>query len=362
MRADLFCRVIDNLGDIGVSWRLARQLTHEKKWQIRLWVDDLSALQQLEPTLDRTLAQQCLAGVDIRVWPQQWLDTLPGDVVIASFSCELPSPLIERMADGQVPWLQLEYLSAEDWVPGYHLKSSRRADGLQPVFFFPGFTAGTGGLLREAGLLQRRRTWQADVARQRAWLKALDIHQAPDTRLGSVFTYRTAPLNDWVLALAGQPRPTHLLIPEGVPLPDLEPSTAGAVTWQRIPFLPQSEYDHLLWTMDFNLVRGEDSFVRAIWAGRPFVWQAYPQAEGAHHTKIRAFLTQTDLPNPIGDLFHAWSEGQTLPSLATLFSEPIWSCWQNACSALAGQLAQMPDLGTQIDQWCRTATSADRTR
>jgi hypothetical protein len=30
--------------------------------------------------------------------------------------------------------------------------------------------------------------------------------------------------------------------------------------------------------------------VRAHWAGKPFVWQAYPQDDGAHGAKIEAFL------------------------------------------------------------------------
>jgi uncharacterized repeat protein (TIGR03837 family) len=59
-----------------------------------------------------------------------------------------------------------------------------------------------------------------------------------------------------------------------------------------IPFLPQDRYDQLLWACDVNFVRGEDSFVRAQWAGRPFVWHIYPQDEGAHWVKLAAFLTR----------------------------------------------------------------------
>jgi hypothetical protein len=44
---DIFCRVIDNYGDIGVCWRLARQLANEYPYQIRLWVDELAALKMI---------------------------------------------------------------------------------------------------------------------------------------------------------------------------------------------------------------------------------------------------------------------------------------------------------------------------
>jgi hypothetical protein len=38
------------------------------------------------------------------------------------------------------------------------------------------------------------------------------------------------------------------------------------------------------------LVRGEDSFVRAQFAGKPFIWDIYPQDIDAHLKKLDAFL------------------------------------------------------------------------
>ena len=60
-----------------------------------------------------------------------------------------------------------------------------------------------------------------------------------------------------------------------------------------LPLLTQRDYDHLLWACDLNFVRGEDSFVRAQWAGAPFVWQIYPQDDGAHAAQARG------LPRPL---------------------------------------------------------------
>jgi uncharacterized repeat protein (TIGR03837 family) len=57
-----------------------------------------------------------------------------------------------------------------------------------------------------------------------------------------------------------------------------------------LPFLSQADYDVLLRDCDLNFVRGEDSWIRAIWAGNPFIWQPYMQAEDTHITKLNAFL------------------------------------------------------------------------
>lgn len=362
MQADVFCRVIDNWGDIGVTWRLVRQLSTEKKWQIRLWLDDLPSLKRLEPTLDPDQDRQALAGVDVLRWPQNWRGVEPARVVIASFSCDLPKALIEQMARRQTRWLQLEYLSAERWVQDCHLRTSLRGDGLKPVFFFPGFETGTGGLLREANLLMRRDAWRADPAGQLAWLVRLGVSVAPQTRLGSVFAYPSAPLGQLIECLSTLERPTHLLVPDGVSFPRHLATKGGRVTWQTIPFLSQDDYDRLLWSMDFNLVRGEDSFVRAIWAGQPFIWQAYPQADGVHHDKVSAFLSLAGLPDPVNQLFHAWADGQAIDGLSALFAGATWRTWAKATDQLADRLANLPDLATEIDRWCRLPTEPQDTR
>jgi uncharacterized repeat protein (TIGR03837 family) len=81
-----------------------------------------------------------------------------------------------------------------------------------------------------------------------------------------------------------------------------------------IAFLAQDDYDRLLWACDFNFVRGEDSFVRAQWAARPFVWNVYPQAENAHALKQDAFLARfcDGLPlepgAALGSFSRAWND------------------------------------------------------
>lgn len=303
---DIFCCVVDNYGDIGVTWRLARQLVAEHDLCVRLWVDDLASFVPLCPNADPDVAQQWHAGVDVRQWPTVWQPVELPDVVIEAFACKLPPAYIEAMAAASPVrlWLNLDYLSAEDWVGGCHGLPSLKTAGYQKHFFFPGFQADTGGLLRERGLLAQRDAWQQDPEAKQQFLRRWGVQVEPGARLMSLFAYEHAQLPGWLQALAQDAQPTHLLVPQGRVLADVEgwlgegatlrlgePFRRGALTVQPMPFVSQDEYDRLLWCCDFNAVRGEDSFVRAQWAARPMVWHIYKQEEYAHWEKLEAFLS-----------------------------------------------------------------------
>lgn len=324
MHADIFCRVIDNFGDIGVTWRLVRQLQREHDWRVRLWVDDLNSFQRLEPRVS-IAATQNIDGIEIIHWPHS-TDFTPAPIVIATFSCDLPDPYVENMraqrnhptARPESLWINLEYLSAEDWVESCHGLPSLRADGLSSHFFFPGFTAQTGGLLRESALIAQRDSWQTDRVAQRAFLEKLGLSHAavsalfpamqdnPAARLVNLFCYNSAPVEALIGVLRADARQTVLLIPEGIHL-QYASGHQGQLFIERVPFLPQTEYDKVLWTADLNFVRGEDSIVRGIWAGKPLIWQIYPQTENTHLEKLQAWLAHTGLPEDIGNVMRCWN-------------------------------------------------------
>ena len=165
---DIFCSVVDNFGDIGVCWRLARQLATERGLMVRLWVDDLDSFRHLCPEIDPRRAVQALYGVEVLHWTTPFALFQPdktADVVIEAFACELPETYLAAMAarPNKPVWINLEYLSAEDWIGGSHgLASPHPRLPLTKHFFFPGFVAGSGGLLREASLMQQRLDWLAD--------------------------------------------------------------------------------------------------------------------------------------------------------------------------------------------------------
>ena len=126
-RWDIFCKIVDNFGDIGVCWRLARQLQLEHGLQIRLWIDDLSVAQKIIFSLNDKKTSQVCDGIKIEKWRAASDFSQAADVVIEAFACELPSAYLVAMAQQKSKWINLEYLSAENWVDDFHAKPSPMA-------------------------------------------------------------------------------------------------------------------------------------------------------------------------------------------------------------------------------------------
>ncbi|MEI8017955.1 MAG: elongation factor P maturation arginine rhamnosyltransferase EarP [Schlesneria sp.] len=302
---DIFCKVVDNYGDIGVCWRLARQLADEYDADIRLWVDNLNTFAQLSPSIVTDADVQHLDGMEIHRWRADFPSLDAADVVIEAFACELPESYIEAMAERKTApvWINLEYLSAEAWVDDSHLLASpHRNLPLKKHFFFPGFTPATGGLIRERDLLSVRSNFNESDADIFLGGLGTPPRDGAEIRV-SLFCYDNPVLPELLQEWADGPDRIRVFVTPGAPARQvsdwlgekLVPGTElcmNQLTLHAIPFLSQSGYDRLLWACDMNFVRGEDSFVRAQWAQRPFVWQIYPQAENAHLVKLKAFLTQ----------------------------------------------------------------------
>ncbi|MCF8179166.1 MAG: elongation factor P maturation arginine rhamnosyltransferase EarP [Sulfuritalea sp.] len=343
-RCDIFCTVVDNYGDAGVCWRLAHQLAGEHGWQVRLWIDDPGPLRQLAPDYEG-------APLEVRVWPTLWPENLctidVADIVIEAFACDIPPRYMEAMAvrSRSPVWLNLEYLSAESWVHGCHaMKSPHPRLPLVKYFFFPGFDEATGGLLREADYDERRRRFNESDFRAEFGLPPRSIGELTV----SLFSYPNPVLADLIPAWktwARPDRPLRILRPG-----NLEPAqTMGNLSIQPLPFLSQRRYDELLWACDLNFVRGEDSFVRAQWAGKAFVWQIYPQEDDAHWVKLDAFLAIHPAGDRLRPFWHAWNgQGKidwpafadTLPQLVAPLQQ-----WTNT-------LARRQDLASRLVQFC----------
>lgn len=349
IRCDIFCVVVDNYGDAGVCWRLAHQLAVEYGWQVRLFIDNPAPLDRLAP-------DHAQSPVAVAPWPHAVSSHLPADamhdnpdVVIEAFACTLPEFYIEAMAqrEGKPVWLNLEYLSAESWVGEMHgLPSPHPRLPLVKYFFFPGFDERTGGLLREADYATRRLAFDAAAFRAEFGLP----EKSPDALVISLFGYPTAPVAELTQALAKADRPIHVLLPGS----DAAPFTQGALSTHPLPFLPQTRYDELLWFCDLNFVRGEDSFVRAQWAEKPFVWQIYPQADDAHREKLDAFLGRYTQKVGAGTtaltaFWHAWNGIGTLDWSAYAAALPALA---NSASRWSASLAKHRDLASNLVQFC----------
>jgi uncharacterized repeat protein (TIGR03837 family) len=184
--------------------------------------------------------------------------------------------------------------------------------------------------LREAGLIERRHRFEQDPAAQQAFLAQWGIYPQPGAQMISLFAYEHAGLGSWLDSLAQDAQATHLLVPEGRIIGDVERwlgvqgLRAGALhvcdnlTIQVLPFVRQEHYDLLLWCCDFNVVRGEDSFVRAQWAGRRFIWHIYEQDDDAHWAKLDAFLElylaglSEGAGQALTQVWRAWNAGQDM--------------------------------------------------
>ncbi|MBB1270521.1 elongation factor P maturation arginine rhamnosyltransferase EarP [Shewanella sp. SR44-3] len=328
-RWDIFCLVVDNFGDIGVTWRLAKQLHREYGIHVTLWVDCLASFAHILPALDCKLSSQHFDGVTIKLWDTPLSQEYQaGDVLIEAFACELPDAVKNELsrlnaANKPVPvWLNLEYLCAEAWVDGCHGLPSMQANGLTKHFFFPGFSEKSGGLICEQDLFAERDAWQVDQNNKLNLFSQLGLTgiDANDTVI-SVFSYETPALAALCEMWQQGSHKTHALIPKGRSLnslttllncdaQDIMPGqqfSLGNLTIHILPMTDQQGYDRLLWSADFNIVRGEDSFLRAQWAAKPFIWHIYPQEDDYHLVKLRAFL-EIYCDNLAPELANHWSE------------------------------------------------------
>jgi len=342
---DIFCRVIDNFGDVGVCWRLSADLA-ARGHQVRLWIDDASALAWMAP--------QGAAGVQVLPWPSTAPATGPGAVLIEAFGCEAPaaffaSKTIAAHADAasgngkKHPLLiNLEYLSAESYVERCHRLPSPittgPCQGAVRWFFYPGFTPATGGLLREADLAMRQQGFDRAGWRARHGIGAQQWAVA-------LFCYEPPALPAFLPLL--QSAGARLLVTPGRAAAAVR---ACGTPWPALTWLQpctQAAFDELLWACDLNCVRGEDSLVRALWAGQPLLWHIYPQEDDAHHAKLQAFLDWLQAPPALRQLHYAWNGMEPASALPHMDAAALQE-WRECIQAARQRLLAQQDLLTQL--------------
>lgn len=363
---DIFCKVIDNFGDVGVCWRLARDLA-SRGHAVRLWIDDASALAWMAPGgCERVQVLPWTPALDLA---NAALAERPAEVLVEAFGCEVPDRFLAACAesDRRPVWINLEYLSAEPYVERSHALPSPVFTGpaadWTKWFFYPGFTAHTGGLLREPGVAERRAAFDSA-----GWLAGLGLAnpaRPPEKRI-LLFCYEPPALAALLRELAGHGlggEPVRLLVASGRPARavralvagdgDTPPGGAGLLSISYLPLLSQDDFDRVLWSCDLNFVRGEDSVVRAVWAGKPFVWQIYPQDDGVHTVKLDAFLDMLDAPPSLRNFHHRWNAAQAAPDAAMAGLAALLPDWSQAVQAARTRLEAGPDLVTRLLNFVR---------
>ena len=329
---DIFCTVIDNYGDIATCWRLALQLNRRHGIRVRLWVDELNALQTLVPHANTNCDRQEINGILVCQWNDPFRFEQAADVVIEAFACELPSNYRQAMLERHSLCINLEYFSCEDWVLGCHGLRSFQSDGLHKYFFFPGIVSGTGGVLYEADYEQQRLAFTLNE--QLDWF---EHWQLPRTHASSVrmslFGYENKAIISLLEQAAHYLAPIELYCPMSKLCHELTTHfdqwqisagnsyQLGNATIHFIPFLPQSEYDQLLWSCDLNFVRGEESLIRGLLSAKPLVWHIYPTEDQAHWIKLNAFIKVLSMPPLLAELTRNWNAQAALVNLTEVLNQ-----------------------------------------
>jgi uncharacterized repeat protein (TIGR03837 family) len=293
MRWDIFCQIVDNYGDAGICWRLARSLSSLHDQEVRIFCDDLPTLNLLASGVDPFIKQK----IDIQPWEASHSNARhpvqTPDIVIEAFGCDLPERYLAGLFIAPIKpiIINLEYLSAEPWVTDFHAKASPQSHGIPKYFFFPGFQDEVGGILIDP-VPPEGKTVAKRVPHN---LTSIWSKLREDSKRISIFCYPGAPLRKWLEDLGNLGKDIDVLLTHGhaelLNLYDEKPFILPAnLQLISMPFISQDEYDWVLSQCDFNIVRGEDSFVRAQLAGKPFIWHIYPQEDRAHEVKLAAFL------------------------------------------------------------------------
>ncbi|PKL26769.1 MAG: hypothetical protein CVV47_02260 [Spirochaetae bacterium HGW-Spirochaetae-3] len=315
MTLDILCKVVDNFGDIGVVYRLARALSDAPDApRIRLIVDDLAAFNLLEPAVDPSRAVQSIRGWTLLSWAgpdgstngayEAAYNEDPAIAVIECFACGRPDWLEKMLfdaADGRTKTIvNLEYLTAEPYADEFHrMPSLTRSRAVRKYIFMPGFTAATGGLILDGAFMAALRRYaepatRTEFRRELTARVGFDADGLEANYWAVVFGYERdygRVVRD--LAEFHRGRPVLAIVASG------KSDACFIAAWERaerpfpvcrLPFLRQEAWDEVLCAADFLVVRGEDSMARAALSGKPFLWHAYPQ-EGAHQmVKVRALL------------------------------------------------------------------------
>lgn len=302
---DIFCEIIDNYGDIGVVYRTAKELQKIfPKSKIRAFLNKLDEFKKINSqVLD--LPSQNIDGIEYITFDylrDNANELLTAQVIIEAFGCQIPEEYMEIAYDNSELLINLEYLSAEDWIEDFHLQSSPLGKGkLKKVFFMPGFTEKSGGVIADSNYLERiQRVLENKELYEKKYLS--DIEDRENKIVGTLFSYEknfTPLLEDLkkldkdvvILAMGEKTQDSLRKILKNFSIEDFRNSLKyGKIEIRFLNFLNQEEYEELINIVDFNFVRGEDSFIRAVLTGKPYMWHIYCQEEYAHMDKIEGFL------------------------------------------------------------------------
>ena len=278
---DIFCEVIDNYGDVGVAYRLVREFKriypHKR---LRFFINKTEEINLIKKSND----------IEIIAYKDIFKVENSADLIIETFACEIPKEYMDKALRSSKLIINLEYFSAEDWVDDFHLQESFLGGSLKKYFFIPGLSKKSGGILLDNEFLERKK--QVEENRE-YYLEKFKIKEKYDL-IGSVFSYEKN-FDSLINELKKLDKKVLLLILSEKTQKNFikyfdNSNNYDKIKAVKLPFFTYDKYEELLSLCDFNLVRGEDSFVRALLLGKPFLWHIYPQEENIHIQKLNSFL------------------------------------------------------------------------
>ena len=300
---DIFCEIIDNFGDIGVVYRISKEL--KKIFQnvrIRIVLNRLEEFKAINKKVKDTDYQEIdgLICVTEKYVKENMESFGVSDVFIEAFGCNVPEEYVKQAKENSKLWINLEYLSGEKWIEDFHLcESLIDSKTLKKIFFMPGFSEKSGGVIIDSGFLERMKFGKEN--RDEVFKKYFKDFDLKDKFIGTVFSYEKN-FENLLETLKNYEKETILLLMgektqksfSEILKKNLTEDYGNVVKYGKITmiysdFFSQEEYEEIISASDFNFTRGEDSFVRGIILGKPFMWHIYLQEEKAHMDKIKAF-------------------------------------------------------------------------
>ncbi|WP_147644997.1 elongation factor P maturation arginine rhamnosyltransferase EarP [Treponema pectinovorum] len=300
----ILCKVVDNYGDVGVVFRLAKALSEQDKTlELTIVCSDLESFSLLTKnhfSIDtQKKSQKCIFNDSVWTildWTQEEdfrYEPSPFPTILECFQCGRPewleSILFSKTANKTFYIFNIEYLTAEAYAEEFHLlKSYTRSSNVKKMFFMPGFTNKTGGLIIDKTFMNS--------------LKKSELQKKDDKIFTvAIFSYERSfdeifvALQNFVQKVREKEKGfcVKVFAAAGKSQPFVKKSWekfGKDIILQELDFLPQEEWDELLCTCDFNFVRGEESLARASLCAKPFVWHAYPQEENYQLVKVNSLL------------------------------------------------------------------------
>ncbi|WBF65707.1 MAG: elongation factor P maturation arginine rhamnosyltransferase EarP [Candidatus Kinetoplastibacterium crithidii] len=362
MKIDIFCKVIDNYGDIGFSWRLANDLANNYNCVVRLIVDNLTTFSSIRSEINPSSKYQVIDNITILDWNSDHvLKIKPAELIIETFSCNIPDAYMQKIIKNKSCWLTIEYLTAESWIEDYHLLPSKTSNNSDKFFFFPGFNNKTGGLILEPNLIKTRNVFQQSLSSQISFLKTLGLDNSLlEERSNKIFCYlfcyNTTPITDIIKGFKKLYKEIVILANLGNPILEFAKYYNNEmIKIIKIPFVNQNDFDKLLWSMDINFVRGEDSFIRAIWSGRPLVWNIYKQKDNIHINKLDCWIDIYNPPSSVKQLIYSWNQNNSNPLIKSVqesFSDQNWIKWQEHAKNWSDNQSQQSSLSYRLLKFC----------